>query len=88
MNIVNFISIVIEKAKLKYLLIWSGFNPFGNKALFCGGFFKYTLHETLCMALVVSAFKLSHGCVGCSCCSPVRFIAILCSCGIAFISPK
>ena len=48
--------------------------------------FKVLQRFSLCMALVVSAFKLSHGCVGCSCFTPVRFFAILYSCGIEFIS--
>ena len=87
-NIVNFISIVMEKAKLKYLLIWSGFNPLAIRRCSVVGSSNICLTKLLCMALVNGAFKLSHGCVGYSCCSSVRIIVILYSCGIAFISPK
>ena len=65
-NIVNFISIVMEKAKLKYLLIWSGFKPLAIRCCFVMGSSNICFTKLLCVALVVSAFKFSHGCVGCS----------------------
>ena len=86
-NIVNFASIVIEKAKWKYLLIWSGVNPLAIRRCFVVGSSNTCFAKLLCMALVVCTFKFSHGCVRCSCRATFRFIAFLYSCGIAFITP-
>ena len=65
----------MEKAKLKHLLIWSGVNPLAIRRSVVVGSSNACFTKLLCMALVVSAFKFSHGSVRCSCCTLVRFIA-------------
>ena len=53
----------MEEAKLKSLLIWSGVNPLAISGSFVVGSSNACFTKLLCMALVVSIFKFSHGCV-------------------------
>ena len=72
----------MEKARLKYLLIWSGVNPVAVRRCFVVG--SSNMYFT--KLLIRGTFKFCHGFVR-SCCTPVRLIAFLHSCGIAFITP-
>ena len=58
-NIVNLISIVMEKGKLRYLLIWSGFNPLAIRRCFAVGSSNICFTKLLCIwlwLLVLSSY--------------------------------
>ena len=48
----NFVSIVMEKARLKYLLIWSGVNPLAIGRCFVVGSLNVCFTKLLCMAFI------------------------------------